>query len=71
MIDASSRAPTAIATTLTSQTSIEDSDIHVDLDGCPRFPPLKEAVLQHKSETRKVPIPRKTPTTSAGVIAKG
>ena len=54
-------------TDLTSKSSQEDTEMQIDEDGRPKFPPAKHVDGQHISETRKVPIPphRMTPLKSS------
>ncbi|MCJ1317454.1 pre-rRNA-processing protein pno1 [Xylographa vitiligo] len=67
IIDVSNVAAPSHNTDLTSKSSQEDTEMQIDEDGRPKFPPAKHVDGQHISETRKVPIPphRMTPLKSS------
>ncbi|MCJ1377400.1 pre-rRNA-processing protein pno1 [Xylographa soralifera] len=52
---------------LASRSPLEDTEMQIDEEGRPKFPPAKNVDGQHISETRKVPIPphRMTPLKSS------
>ncbi|MCJ1281960.1 pre-rRNA-processing protein pno1 [Xylographa opegraphella] len=62
-LDVSNAAPPPNLTSLASRSLQEDTEMQIDEEGRPKFPPTKNVNGQHISETRKVPIPphRMTP----------
>lgn len=67
LIDATSAAATSGVPDLPVSIPTEDTEMHVDEEGRPKFPPAKDVDGPHRSESRKVPIPphRMTPLKSA------
>ncbi|MCJ1431791.1 pre-rRNA-processing protein pno1 [Xylographa pallens] len=63
LIDVSNVAPPSHITEVASKSLHEDTEMQIDEEGRPKFPPAKNVDGQHVSETRKVPIPphRMTP----------
>ncbi|MCJ1305385.1 pre-rRNA-processing protein pno1 [Hypocenomyce scalaris] len=63
LVDATNAAPMEVAPLPASMDSTEDTQMHIDEEGRPKFAPAKDADGPYRIETRKVPIPphRMTP----------
>ncbi|MCJ1415021.1 pre-rRNA-processing protein pno1 [Xylographa parallela] len=63
LVDVSNVAPPSQITDFASKSLYEDTEMQIDEEGRPKFPPAKNVDGQHISETRKVLIPphRMTP----------
>ncbi|MCJ1477949.1 pre-rRNA-processing protein pno1 [Lambiella insularis] len=63
LLDVSDTLPSTNTIVGSSDTLAKDTEMHIDEDGRPNFPPIKDVEGPHVSETRKVPIPphRMTP----------
>ena len=63
LVDATSMAPKNATPVTTAAPLAEDTEMHIDEEGRPKFPPAKINDDIHRIDTRKVPIPphRMTP----------
>ena len=63
LVDANSTLPLEIESTTPAPNLTDDTEMHIDEEGRPKFPPAKDVEQVHTAETRKVPIPphRMTP----------